>query len=109
VTIFELGVGVALLPPGRRKETLRNAVARVVRRFGVRIYPFDAHAANAATKLLEDSRAKGLGLHQLPAKMADLQIGGIAAAYNLQLATRNVADFEATGLSLVNPWEIPQA
>jgi predicted nucleic acid-binding protein len=47
----------------------------------------------------------GLGLHQIPAKLADLQIGGIAAAYGLSLATRNVADFRGSGLELINPWE----
>jgi predicted nucleic acid-binding protein len=43
-------------------------------------------------------------LHQIPAKLADLQIAGIASAYALTLATRNVADFQGLGLALVNPW-----
>jgi predicted nucleic acid-binding protein len=105
VTIFELAVGVAQPPPGKRRETLETVVARMVRRFGARVYAFDAPAARAAAKLLESARTRGLGLHQVPGKLADLQIGGIAAAYGLSLATRNVADFQGLGLELINPWD----
>jgi predicted nucleic acid-binding protein len=34
----------------------------------------------------------------------DVQIAGIAGAYGLTLVTRNVKDFAATGIDLVNPW-----
>ncbi|MBT9445599.1 MAG: type II toxin-antitoxin system VapC family toxin [Hyphomonadaceae bacterium] len=108
VTIFELAAGLAQLPPGKRRETFETAVARVVRRFGTRVYAFDTPAAHAAAKLLEAARAQGIGLHQIPAKLADLQIGGIATAYGLSLATRNVADFKGAGLELINPWS-PEA
>jgi predicted nucleic acid-binding protein len=94
-----------LLPAGKRRETLDNAVARIVRRFGTRVYPFDAAAAHAAAKTLERTRARGAGLHQLPAKLPDLQIAGIALAYGLELATRSTQDFEAAGLTLINPWD----
>lgn len=104
VTLFELAAGVALLDPGRRRDTLESAVLRMARRFGDRIYAFDAAAAEAAARLLGAARAAGLGMHQLPAKLADLQIAGTAAAYDLTLATRNVKDFEGLGLRLVDPW-----
>jgi hypothetical protein len=104
VTVFELEAGLVLLPAGRRRDTLKNTVARLVRRFGARAYPFDAAAARAAARLLETARASGLGAHQLPAKLADLQIGGIAMAYGLTLATRNAGDFQGLGLDLVDPW-----
>lgn len=109
VTIFELAAGLAQLPGGKRRETLESAVARSVRRFGTRVYAFDTPAAHAAARLLERARLRGFGLHQTPAKLADLQIGGIAAAYGLSLATRNVADFQGTGLELINPWDAPAA
>jgi predicted nucleic acid-binding protein len=109
VTIFELGAGLALLPIGKRRETLDTAIARTIRRFGARVYAFDTPAAHAAAKLLESARARGLGLHQVPEKLADLQIAGIASAYGLELATRNVADFRGMRLSLINPWETASA
>jgi predicted nucleic acid-binding protein len=107
VTIFELRISVALLSTGRRRETFENAIARMVRRFGPRVYAFDATAAEAAVRLAERARARGLGLHKVPEKLADLQIAGIADAYGLELATRNVSDFRGLGLSVVNPWESP--
>jgi toxin FitB len=104
VTSFELMAGVALLDPGRRRDSLDNAIARLVRRFAGRIYAFDGPAAEAAARLLVTARAAGLGLHQIPAKLADLQIAGIASAYGLDLATRNTGDFDGLGLTLIDPW-----
>ena len=104
VTIFELAAGMTQLAPGKRREALETAISRMVRRFGPRVYAFDRPAAYAAARLIEHARAHGLGLHQVPAKLADLQIGGIAAAYGLALATRNVSDFHNLGLELIDPW-----
>jgi predicted nucleic acid-binding protein len=104
ITIFELAAGVALLNPGRRREVLEGAIARLVRRFGRHVYAFDTAAAYAAARLAERARAQGLSIHQIPAKLADLQIGGIASAYGLLLATRNIGDFQGLGLELVDPW-----
>jgi predicted nucleic acid-binding protein len=53
---------------------------------------------------IAQARAAGSGLHQIAAKLADIQIAGIAAAYRLDLATRNVGDFEGLGLTLIDPW-----
>lgn len=105
ITIFELEAGVGLLEAGRRKDALANAIARAIRRFGSRVYAFDAAAAQAAARLLVQARAQGLGVHQIPNKLADLQIAGVALAYGLELATRNVGDFAGLGIQLVNPWE----
>jgi len=105
IAIFELGAGLAMLSPGRRRDALENAVTRTVRRFGSRIYAFDAAAAQAAARLLAQARASGLPLHQIPNKLADLQIAGIASAYGLDLATRNIGDFAGLGLELINPWQ----
>ncbi len=104
VTVFELKAGVAMLDPGRRRDTIENAVTRLVRRFATRIYPFDAAAAEEAARLLAIARAGDMALHQVPAKLADLQIAGIAAAYGLELATRNTGDFAGLGIDLIDPW-----
>jgi predicted nucleic acid-binding protein len=105
VTIFELSAGVALLDVGRRRETLEAAIARIIRRFGERVFAFDTPAAQSAARFVGQAKAQGLGLHQVPAKLADLQIAGIAFANGLSLATRNIGDFQGLGLALVNPWE----
>jgi hypothetical protein len=74
---------------------------------GARVYAFDTPAAQSAARLLAYAKAQGLGLHQIPSKLVDLQIAGIAAAYGLAVATRNVGDFKGLGLALVNPWQEP--
>lgn len=104
ITILELGAGVAMLDDGRRKDSLQNAISRTIRRFGSRVYAFDAAAAQAAVQLVAIARARGLPLQQIPTKLADLQIAGIASAYGLDLATRNAGDFAGLGLSLIDPW-----
>jgi toxin FitB len=40
--------------------------------------------------------------HETP--FEDSLIAATAKVHGLTLATRNIADFEATGISLVNPW-----
>ena len=92
-----------MLEPGRRRDALETAVARAVRRFGPRIYSFDIAAAEAAARTLRMARAAGLGIHQIPGKLADLQTAGIAIAHGLQLATHNIGDFQGLGLDLIDP------
>jgi predicted nucleic acid-binding protein len=107
VTVLELMSGFVMLAPGRRRDVLEMAVQRLVRRFGSRVYAFDLAAAEASARLLAKARESGLGLHQLPGKLADLQIAGIADAYGLDLATRDIGDFAGLGLALINPWDSP--
>jgi predicted nucleic acid-binding protein len=107
VTIWEFSVGVTLLPPGRRRDALETATARIIRRLAARVYSFDAPAARAAARLAEHARALGMAVHKIPERTADIQIAGIADAYGLELATRNISDFQGLGLSVVNPWEPP--
>jgi predicted nucleic acid-binding protein len=40
-----------------------------------------------------------------PVEMRDIMISGIALAHGARLATRNIRDFEHSGLDIVNPWE----
>ena len=105
ISVLELLAGVALLDRGARKDALENAVARLVRRFGGRVYAFDMAGAEAAANLVGVARAAGRSLHNVSTKLADLQIAGIARAYGLDLATRNTRDFQGLGLTLINPWQ----
>jgi len=104
IAIFELRTSIAMLPKGKRRQTLEAAIDRAVRRFQGRIYPFDEPAAEAAARLFAAARAAGRGARQLPANLADLQTAGIASASGLSLATRNTGDFEGFGLPLIDPW-----
>lgn len=104
ITVLELEVGVQTLPLGRRRDRLKSAVALALERFRPRILPFDEAAVRAATSLFSLAKSSGLPLHQMPAKLADLQIAGIAAANECSLATRNAADFRGLGIELIDPW-----
>lgn len=100
VSIFELRLGVARLPAGRRRDDLLGTIDRAVARFGPRIYGFDRSSAEMGGELSGVSERQGR-----PMSRMDAQIAGIAAVYGLTLVTRNVSDFEATGIDILNPWE----
>lgn len=104
ITVLELEVGVQRLPSGRRRAQLQSAVALAIERFHPRILPFDDHAARAASRLFALAKSKGLPLHQMPAKLADLQIAGIAVANECSLATRDIGDLHGLGIELIDPW-----
>lgn len=104
ISVLELLGGAMILPAGKRRDLLTTAVDRILRRFAGRTYAFDDASARAAARLMQQARSRGRGAHQLPAKLADLQLAGIASAYGLSIATRNVGDFAEFGLELVNPW-----
>lgn len=104
ITVLELTVGVQMLASGRRRERLASAVALAVERFQDRVLPFDEAAARDAAHLYALAREGGLPLHQMPGKLADLQIAGIAVANECVLASRNVGDFRGLGIELIDPW-----
>lgn len=100
VAIFETRLGAMQLPEGRRRDELLGLIERAVARFGPRIYTFDRASAEMASELHGISSRAGR-----PMSRMDVQIAGIAAVYGLTLVTRNVDDFAATGIDLVNPWD----
>jgi hypothetical protein len=99
VTLAEIEYGIARLPEGRRKERLADIAARVFADFGDVILAFDARAAHQYAGIVAGRERAGR-----PIASADAQIAAICASREATLATRNTADFEATGISLVNPW-----
>lgn len=97
----EIAYGLALLPKGRRREALTQAVARLLGEgLGGRIFPFDRAAATAFGELAAKRRAIGK-----PIATADGQIAAIARARGATLvATRDVAGFDACGVRIADPW-----
>ena len=99
IVVFELMSGVGKLQRGKRRQLLEHAAERIIQRFGSRTFQFDEPSARAAAELLASTRARGRTL-----QFADVQIGGIALAHGLTLATRNMRDFAGVGIKLVDPW-----
>ena len=100
VTVYEMEYGLALLPYGRRLETLRAVQSDILAAFDDRVLTLDRNAAEWAARFRARSRRAGR-----PMDVGDALIAGIARANGLSIATRNVGDFESVDLEIVNPWE----
>lgn len=96
----ELRIGAAVKPPGRRRSKLYSEIDRMMSIFfRNRVLPFDSKAAQAYADIGSQRRNAGR-----PISTSDCQIAAIAQSRGLKLATRNVRDFESTGISLIDPW-----
>ncbi len=100
VAIFESRAGIAALPPGARRDGMLLSQERIVARFGPRVYALDRASAEMAAEVRAASIRQGRAM-----TAGDAMIAGIAAVYGLTLVTRNVRDFQATGIDLANPWD----
>ena len=97
----EILAGVAVMPEGRRRsgfEAAANAIFASA--FEGRVLPFGDAAAAFYAEIFAARKAAGR-----PSGTADLMIAAIALAHGAAMVTRNTADFEHCGLSLVNPWD----
>lgn len=100
ITQAEMMLGVRLLPAGRRRVALENALAAMFEEdFAGRILPFDASAVPAYVDIVSERRSLGRPISQF-----DAQIAAIARHARATLATRNSADFERCGVEIVDPW-----
>ncbi|MEI8396198.1 MAG: type II toxin-antitoxin system VapC family toxin [Rhodospirillaceae bacterium] len=103
VTIGELARGVARLPGSRKRDRLDHWVSNTLpRQFEGRILPFDHGAAVIWGTLMGEGDRNGR-----PRSAADAQIAATALRHGLGIATRNLADFEDMGVTLINPWTAP--
>jgi toxin FitB len=101
ITAAELWYGVGRLPDGRRKNLLSSGVDRMLYEdLNGLIEVFDTSAASRYADIVVGREQRGR-----PIEIADAQIAAICASRNATLATRNVKDFEDTGIELFNPWE----
>jgi toxin FitB len=99
VSLAELMQGIAVLPDGRRKQDLHVAARRVLGLLPQRICPFDETAAVEFADIVAERRHAGL-----PMGTMDAQIAAIARARGMAVATRDVADFVDSGVTIINPW-----
>ena len=97
ITILELETGILLI---ERKDASQGAVLRswlnthVLPAFSDRILVVDTAVAQCCAKLhVPDPRSD-----------RDAIIAATAMVHGMTVVTRNVGDFEATGVELLNPW-----
>ena len=67
--------------------------------FAQRILTFDEDSAHAYAEIVTARRKRGKVIDAF-----DLQIAAIAKARGMAVATRNVVDFEYSGIELIDPW-----
>ena len=93
--------GLARLPAGQRQVQLRQSwEALVAELFSGRIWPFTSEAAHWYAELLRQRERLAR-----PMATADAVIAATALAHGVPLATRDVHDYAAIGLALINPWD----
>lgn len=96
----ELLYGAALLPAGRRRQGLEQAIQRMFAEdFSGRVLAFDRPAAPHYAAIVARRRALGR-----PIATFDAEIAAIARAIGFAVATRNIADFADLGVELIDPW-----
>ena len=102
ITQAEILHGLALLPTGKRRNTLESAAEAMLREdFAGRILPFGSDAALAYARIAADRRRAGR-----PISHFDAQIAAIARSAGAAIATRNVTDYDRCGVKILNPWDL---
>ncbi|MDR1076799.1 MAG: type II toxin-antitoxin system VapC family toxin [Xanthomonadaceae bacterium] len=98
ITIMELELGVLSI---ERKDATQGAMLRgwleqhVLPEFSGRTLSIDTAVAQRCARLhVPDKRGE-----------RDALIAATALVHGMAVVTRNVADFEPTGVTIVNPWE----
>ncbi|CAD0304680.1 MULTISPECIES: type II toxin-antitoxin system VapC family toxin [Xanthomonas] len=98
ITIMELELGVLSI---ERKDATQGAMLRswleqhVLPEFSGRTLPIDISVAQRCARLhIPDKRGE-----------RDALIAATALVHGMAVVTRNAADFQPTGVIIVNPWE----
>jgi len=100
ISLAELRFGIAVLPEGRRRDTLFSSLdQQVIPLFAGRILSFDELASQAYATLRARARIAGQAI-----ATADGYIAAIAVSHGFAVATRDTSPFEAVGLKVINPW-----
>lgn len=101
ITLFEIRMGLALLPRGKRRQALESTFDLLLKEdLEDRVLAFDSAAAAEAAAVAADRQKSGRSVD-----MRDTQIAGIALARRATLATGNVRHFRDLKVPVVDPWK----
>jgi predicted nucleic acid-binding protein len=101
ITCAEILLGIALLPPGKRRDSLASTAEQMFNEdFAGRTLPIDGNCAAEYALLVAERTRLG---HSISTE--DGQIAATALSHDLSLATRNGKAFKGIhGLTVLNPW-----
>src|SRR5215467_7288549 len=101
LTLGEIRKGVAGLAQGKRRTRLETWLEVDLQvRFSGRIVPVDSAIADRWGLLMAESKRKGKIL-----SVIDGLLAATALQHNLTVVSRNVSDFTATQVQVLNPWD----
>lgn len=103
LTLGEIRKGAELLDDGPRRDRVEAWLAELRASFADRILPVDDGVALCWGSISAATRRRGCVRPPI-----DGLIAATARFHGLVVATRNVTDFEGTGVGLVDPW-LPRA
>ena len=101
ISIGELRRGIESLPAGKRKTSLQSWFAGLCKRMQGHILSFNTSTAHVWGQRVAAWNKKGLTVSSL-----DSQLAATAHRHGLTMVTRNVSDFQNTGVKLFNPFAL---
>jgi hypothetical protein len=101
ISLGELRTGIDLVDDARKRHDLEHWLGfDVVSRFGGRVLPFDADAADCWGRIEARARRNGGKL-----QVVDAMLAATALCFNLSVVTRNERDFARIEVPVINPWQ----
>jgi hypothetical protein len=100
ISVGEILKGISLLRETSRKHALETWLNTLERDYGDRLLSIDLETSRIWGELTAGAQRRGRVVHA-----TDGLIAATALRHGLRVMTRNTADFEPTGVLLLNPWE----
>jgi hypothetical protein len=100
ISIGEILKGISLLRDGSRRRALEAWLKTLEHDYGDRLLSIDLETSRLWGELTAAAQKAGRVVHA-----TDGLIAATALRHGLHVMTRNTADFEPTGVLLLNPWQ----
>lgn len=102
ITIGEIRRGVEGLPVGKRRAALQTWLTGLCTRMEGRILSFNTSTAHVWGQLVARCDKANITLPSL-----DGQLAATALRHGLTVVTRNLSDFDKSGVKILNPFDMP--